>query len=181
MRTLLFSLALAILALATARPFSTPQGEDLFLEITGRITNGDKKLPGCEVIVYEGNEIVGRQLSDKGGRFALGLGLGKEFALVFQKEGFITKRMLVDTRAKIPKEVIGIAPIDMELGMMPLARYEGADTDIFDLPFALVKWDKRAMAFVQDQEYTAAMQRANGAALLQAGRAAKQQSAAPAR
>jgi hypothetical protein len=153
--------------------FAQAAGEERILEIEGRISDGEKKLAGCEVVVYEGNEIVGRQVTDKSGRFGLGLGLNKEFALVFQKEGFLPKRVLVDTRAKIPAEMIAIPPLEMTMSMLPASKYEGADTDALDFPFAIVRWNKQTMAFVQDQQYTADMMRTNGAALLQAGRTSK--------
>lgn len=148
-------------------------GEPMVLEIVGRITDGEKKLAGCQVTVYDGNDVVGDQVTDKSGRFGLGLGLNKEFAIVFQKEGFLPKRMLVDTRAKLPAEVVAIAPLDMEMSMLVADKYEGADTDVLDFPFAIVKWNRQIGAFVQDQEYTVDMMRANGAALLQAGRSVK--------
>lgn len=159
--------------LAFGLPTLAQQDESRILEITGRITDGQKKLEGCTVTVYEGNDVVGTQKTDKNGRFGLGLGLQKEFAIVFEKEGFLPKRMLVDTRAKIPVEVLAIAPIDLEMSMLVATKYEGADTDVLDFPFAIVKWDRRLLAFAQDYQYTADMMRANGAALLQAGRAVK--------
>lgn len=160
-----FLLASAAVAQKEADPW--------LLEITGRITDGEKKLSGCQVIVYEGNEVVGDQVTDKSGRFGLGLGMGKEFAIVFQKEGFLPKRVLVDTRAKIPAELAAIPPVEMEMSMLPAGKYEGADTDVLDFPFAIVRWNRQLLAFVQDQQYTADMMRANGAALLQAGRSVK--------
>lgn len=147
--------------------------EALVLEITGRISDGEKKLVGCEVIVYEGNEVVGSQVTDKSGRFGLGLGLQREFAIVFQKEGFLPKRVLVDTRAKIAPGTNALAPLEMEMSMLVSDKYEGADTDVLDFPFAIVKWNRQLGAFAQDHEYTAGMMRANGAALLQAGRSVK--------
>lgn len=143
------------------------------LDITGRITDGEKKLAGCEVVVYEGNDVVGTQLTDKSGRFGLGLGLGKEYAIVFQKEGFLPKRVLVDTRAKIPVEIRDLAPLDMEMSMLLATKYDGANTDMLDFPFAIVKWNRQVGAFTQDQQYTTDMMRTNGAALLQAGRSVK--------
>lgn len=164
---------LTMLLLAISLPTAAQDSEPLVLEIVGRITDGDKKLEGVEVVVYDGNEVVGRQVTDKSGRFGVGLGLQKEFAIVFEMEGFLPKRMLVDTRAKIPAEVVDIAPISMEMSMLVADKYEGADTDVLDFPFAIVKWNRQAMAFVQDYQYTADMMRANGAALLQAGRSVK--------
>lgn len=147
--------------------------EPLVLEIVGRITDGEKKLEGCQVTVYDGNEVVGEQTTDKSGRFGLGLGLQKEFAVVFQREGFLPKRMLVDTRAKIPVDVVDIAPMEMEMSMLRADKYEGADTDVLDFPFAIISWNRSVGAFTQDQQYTVDMMRANGAVLLQAGRSVK--------
>lgn len=171
MRSLLAT-ALLVCVPCMAAHAQEPEDERV-LPVDGRVTDGDKKLAGCEVIVYEGNDEVARQTTDKSGRFRVGLGLNKEFALVFQKEGFLPKRILVDTRAKIPAEVLAIAPLDMSLSLLTASKYDGADTDVLDFPFAIVRWDKRAMAFIQDQQYTADMMRANGAALLQAGRTGK--------
>ena len=150
------------------------QEEVLVLPINGRITDGEKKLEGCEILVYEGNETVGRQVTEKSGRFNMGLGLGKEFAIEFRKDGFLPKRILVDTRAELPKGLYEIAPLEMEMNMLPASKYEGADTDVLDFPFAIVKYDKKVGAFVQDQQYTSDMMRANGALLLMSVRSEKQ-------
>ena len=149
------------------------QEEGLSLPITGRINDGDKKLEGCEVLVYDGNNMVGRQVTDRSGRFNLGLSLGKEFAIEFRKEGFLPKRVLVDTRADLPKDLVEIAPLAMEMSMLPASKYEGADTDMLDFPFAIVKYDKKAMAFTQDHQYTTDMMRTNGALLLMSVRSEK--------
>lgn len=161
------------MAIVSGAPAACAQTDARVLEITGRITDGEKKLAGCEVVVYDGNDVVGTQLTDKNGRFGLGLGLQKEFAILFQKEGFLPKRVLVDTRGRIPVELEHLVPIDMEMSLLPMSKYDGADTDALDFPFAIVRWNRSLLAFVQDQQYTAGMMRANGAALLQSGRAVK--------
>ena len=66
-----------------------------------------------------------------------------------------------------------IAPIGMDISLLEKSKYDGANTDDLDFPFAMVRYDKRAKAFVQDAQYTTDMQRANGAALLMAGRSSK--------
>ena len=167
-RSMCIALTLCAATIVAAQDLDT-----LILEVTGRISDGERKLMGCSVTVYDGNEVVGHQMTDKNGRFGFGLGLDKEFAIVFEKEGFLPKRMLVDTRAKIPAEVMGLAPIGIEMSMLVATKYEGADTDVLDYPFAIIRWSKQDMAFVQDHQYTASMMRANGAALLQAGRSVK--------
>lgn len=141
--------------------------------ITGRITDGDKKLEGCEVIVFEGNERVASQTTDRSGKFAVGLDLEKEYALEFRREGFVPKRIVVDTRAQLDEGLV-FSPLVMDVSMLMASKYEGADTDVLDFPFAIVRYDKKANAFTQDPTYTAGMMRANGALLLMAGRAGKE-------
>ena len=165
----------SMIGLMTLGTVTTAQKEHepLTLGIAGQITDGQKKLQGCSVIIYEGNEIVGQQLTDKSGKFGFALGLDKEFAVVFSKDGFQAKSILVNTHAKLPADIIAIAPIDMDLSLLPASKYEGVDTDVLDFPYSIVKFDKRVMAFTQDQQYTSGMMRTNGALLLQSGRATK--------
>ena len=58
--------------------------------------------------------------------------------------------------------------------MLTVQYSPGPDTEVLDFPVAIVKYDKSLDAFIQDQEYTMGMQRANGALLLMAARTEKQ-------
>lgn len=164
---LLFCLGLAIGATAQGKE------EPILLEVSGQVSDGTRKMAGCAVVIYEGNEVVGQQMTNKSGNFGFALGLGKEYAVVFSKEGFQPKSILIDTRAKLPADMFAVAPLGMDLSLLLADKYSGVDTDVLDFPYAIVKWDKRAMAFVQDQQYTSSMMRTNGALLLQAGRTGK--------
>lgn len=149
--------------------------EDIPLEVYGRITDGENKLPGCLVLVFKGNEQVGAITTDKGGKFDVRLALNGDYALELRKEGFAPKRILIDTH--MPKlredaEVV-IAPIGMDISLLEKVKYTGVNTDELDFPFAIVRWSKRDMAFTQDPAYTIDMQRTNGAILLMAARAEK--------
>ncbi|MCW5899914.1 MAG: carboxypeptidase regulatory-like domain-containing protein [Flavobacteriales bacterium] len=144
------------------------------LPITGRITDGDKKLEGCHIAVYRENDLVGEQTTDKTGKFKVGLPVGETYGIVFQREGFVPKRILVDTRAELPKGELVFEPLDMEVSMLASSKYDGTDTDALDFPFAIVSWDKRVKAFTQDEKYTRDMMRTNGALLLMAGRSTRQ-------
>ncbi len=159
-------------ALALGQAFG--QKESIMLEVSGQVSGTEKKLAGCSVVIHQGNEIVGQQLTPKNGNFGFILELNKEYAVVFSKEGYQPKSILIDTRAKLPAEMFAVAPLGMDLNMMPVDKYTGVDTDVLDFPYAIVKWDRKAMAFVQDQQYTGDMMRTNGALLLQSGRATKQ-------
>jgi hypothetical protein len=156
-------------------PLRAQSPEETPLEVYGRITDGENKLAGCEILVYNGNDRVGAITTDKGGKFDLRLALEGSYGLEFRKEGFAPKRIVIDTHMpKIREGVeVMIAPIGMDISLLEKAKYTGANTDDLDFPFAIVRWNKGQGAFVQDQEYTLDMQRTNGAILLMAGRVEK--------
>ena len=142
------------------------------LIIDGKVTDGENKLANTEVILYKGNEKVSTQKTDKSGKFHAELDLQENYSLEFRSEGFVAKRIAVDTHMPKPKEdqYFELAPIVMDVSMLERKRYDGANTDDLDFPFAMVKFDKKQMAFAQDIEYTMGMQRVNGALLLMAAR-----------
>lgn len=150
--------------------------EGYYLPVSGRVTDGENKLAGCEVILFKDGERVSAQTTDKSGKFELELDMNASWGIEFHKDGFVAKRMVFDThlpKMKADDELI-IEPMTMEVGMLERERYQGANTDDLDFPFAIVKWNRAMGTFAQDQEYTMGMQRTNGALLLMAARKEKQ-------
>lgn len=149
--------------------------ENAKLEVDGRLGDGENKLVGAEVVLFIGNDQVSSVRTDKAGRFHEELELGQVYGLEFRADGFIPKRIAIDThmpKAR-PDQEIELAPIDMNVSLLERGRYDGANTDDLDFPFALIKFNKRDMAFEQDMEYSMGMQRVNGALLLMAARSEK--------
>lgn len=141
------------------------------LETGGKITDGEKNLEGVTVYALLDNIRVDSMVTKANGKFGLLLALQKEHMLEFRKEGFVSKRVLVDLRMKVrPNAEVVLAPIDMDISLLDEAYYEGADTDVLDFPSAIVRWDKGLTGFAMDHEYTMGMARANGSVLLMAAR-----------
>ncbi|MBK9274901.1 MAG: carboxypeptidase regulatory-like domain-containing protein [Flavobacteriales bacterium] len=180
MRSRPFRSAVALL-IPIAGLFSIPTaraqsgGEEVVLPITGRITDGDSKLEGCEVITYRENEQVGSITTDRSGRFALGLALNRSFSIEFRKAGFVPKRVQIDTHFPKAADDLVFEPLVMDIGMLAEAKYNGVSTDELDFPFARIRYDEKAGMFAQDPEWTMGMQRTNGALLLMAGRVEKRE------
>lgn len=174
LRSLLFSLLLSPIVVQ-AQEDGSAAIDGFHLPVSGRIIDGDAKLAGCEVILYKENEKVSTLTTDKSGKFSANLDLNASWGITFQKDGYVAKRMVFDThlpRVKGDAELV-IEPMVMEVGMLPLAKYEGANTDELDFPFAIVKWDRSLGTFSQDHDYTMGMQRTNGALLLMSARSDK--------
>ncbi len=142
------------------------------LPVYGQLSDGQNKLVGSEVVVFLGNDIVSSVKTDKAGRFKAALELNKSFSIEFRHEGFVPKRIAIDTHLPKPwpDQEFELIPVDMNVSMLERDRYDGANTDDLDFPFALIKFNKKTMTFEQDLEYTMGMQRVNGALLLMAAR-----------
>lgn len=143
--------------------------------IDGKVTDGTNKLPDSEVAVFKGNELVSTLPTGKSGRFRAELQVGEVYSLEFRHAGFVPKRIVFDTHMPRPKKDhdFEMEPIPMDISLLEHTRFEGANMDDLDFPFAMVKFNRTSMAFEQDVEYTMGMQRTNGALLLMAARAGK--------
>lgn len=172
---LLMLTGLCAIATSRAQEDGLIAQEGFSLPVSGRVTDGENKMAGCEIVLYKNNERLSSLTTDKSGKFQVQLDLNETWGIEFHKEGFVAKRMVFDTHLpKMSKDAeLIIEPMAMEISMLERARYEGANTDELDFPFAMVKWDKGMGTFAQDQEYTMGMQRTNGALLLMAARSEK--------
>lgn len=141
------------------------------LPVSGRIVDENGRLDACTIMVHRDDGQTEQTVQQRNGLFDVELLHDHQYTLEFAKEGYITKRIVVDTHANIDPAELRKMPLDMDVMMLKTDQYEGADTDVLDMPFAIVRYDQKVRAFVQDLEYTAGMQRTTGALLLQAGRA----------
>lgn len=167
-RTIVFGLLL----FATASAIAQKGGKDepIYLSVNGTIKASDKKLEGCKVVIFIGNDSIGEVITPKSGKFHFGMEKDQEYGLVFKCNGYVPKRIIVDTHAKLTKEIFAEMNLDMIVNMMEAEKFEGANTDALDFPFAILKYDRKANAFLEDPEYTTGVMRTNGALLLVAGR-----------
>ena len=178
MQRLLSSLAIAHLSVLSFTVPTRAQDYAKSMEpmlVDGRITDGENKLVGAEVVIFKGNEQLEAVKTDKGGRFKVKLEMNQDYGMEFRQEGFVAKRIAIDTRMPKPKpgQEFELVPLDITISLLEKARYDGAPTDDLDFPFALIKFNKRTLTFEQDAEYTMGMQRTNGALLLMAARSEK--------
>lgn len=147
--------------------------QEATLPVMGRLTDGENKLEGCEVVTYRGNERIATSTTDKSGKFHAELALNGEYSLAFHKSGFVPKRILIDTSLPSRMDDLVFDPLMMDISLLAADKYQGVDTDELDYPFARVRYDAKTQTFAQDQEWTMGMQRTNGALLLAAGRVEK--------
>lgn len=150
---------------AQERPAKAPN-----LVLAGTVTDGENDLPGVDVALYKGNEVIATVQTSSSGAFKLKVPIHELYTLVFRQEGAVSKLAIIDTR--IPGHVIGgqikLTPLDLSVSLLRRERYGNASTDDLDFPFAMVAYDRVTGRFQQDMDYTTSMQRLNGALLLMA-------------
>jgi hypothetical protein len=155
-------------AFMTVRPIRAQARQAPLLPVDAIVLDGEAPIEGCSVVLHQDEVRMSTFMTRRKGQFQTGLEHGHLYTLEFSKPGFITKRIVVDTRADVhPSQLPGM-PILMDVEMLRTDRYKGIDTDALDMPFAIVRFDKRAREFVQDPGYAQEMHRTTSALLLQA-------------
>jgi hypothetical protein len=90
-------LSLILIVLCGFAFTASAQKKTSFFQWYGNAKSGTKNLPGAEIKVYEnGNVVQTVQAKDNGG-FILMFDLGHDYTVVFSKDGYIAKSMLVNT------------------------------------------------------------------------------------
>ncbi|WP_151166819.1 hypothetical protein [Salibacter halophilus] len=129
------------------------------LEINGKVVDGGNRLDQAYVRVEKDGEIDREIRTDSRGRFDLELELFHEFMLYFGKEGYITKKIYVDTRT-IPEDAI--SSTYLRYGGWEVEIFENdldVNTLILDKPIGKVKYDPNYGQFANDKGYTKSIQR----------------------
>ena len=76
----------------------------------------------------------------------------KDYVLSFEKPGYITKRVAVNTK-NVPEEIKGIN-LDFDFAVEIFEQYEGLNTVVFNQPVARWFYDAQEDEFTYDTDYT---------------------------
>jgi hypothetical protein len=128
-----------------------------FLPVYGRVKNGKTKVDGATIRLYKENCIVRTYQTEKNGKFEMELDLGAYYTLEVVKEGYITKRIGINTVSKVEFERMDYQPYGVDINLTSEDSYVGVNIDMLDYPFALVSYDHHDSMFVHDENYTEEM------------------------
>lgn len=130
----------------------------------------DRPLPQAEVVVdHEGEELGRFKVAEKA-RLGLELDLGGLYGVSILCPGYVKKRFLLDARGEEPAKIIA-GPFFAEVNLMAEKALGTVETDLFDMPYAMVVYSKEAHAFLVDEEYLRQMQQLEAALMLKVARA----------
>lgn len=124
-------------------------------KVTGTIKYEDELIRNCEVILYMNNSIESITKSNKQGKFHIKIHPDRYYTLEFNKEGFVSKRVVIKT-----KDMHLVShPLQFNVTLNPSISYNSEIYHKHDLefPFGLIQFNARKKCFEYLEEYTERM------------------------
>lgn len=125
------------------------------LTINGNIVIDESGTEGARIVITKNNEPLERKEIGKRGRFDLKLALGADYKLSFEKDGYVSKIVSINT--EVPDEIVqtnpDFPPVKLIINLLPMV--EGVDISIFEQPVAILAYDYELDDFNFDKEYSA--------------------------
>lgn len=132
------------------------------LVINGNIAIDESSTDGAKVIIYKNSNKIDEQVLTKKGRFDLKLAFDADYKISFEKSGYITKSVSVNT--EVPSEILetrpDFPPVRLVINLLPFV--ENVDLSIFEQPIAILNYSDELDDFIFDKEYTNSIKDAVG-------------------
>jgi len=132
---------------------SRDQAEGWYLPVFGQVFESGKVSEGAMVKVYLDNKTLGTFPVSKKGAFKLELDLDRHYTIEFSKEGFITKRISVNTT--LDEDVVEYSPYDCFVNLTPESELSSINEDVLDFPAAVVSYNYDLKGFFHSDKYMA--------------------------
>lgn len=124
------------------------------LVVNGYIIIDDASSEGARITLYKNNEKLEEKNVSKKGKFDLKFGWDADYKLAFQKPGYITKIVSINT--DVPPEVVesnpNFPPVKLIINLLPIV--EDIDLSIFEQPIAIMSYNYELDDFTFDKEYS---------------------------
>ena len=128
----------------------TQQGEsERYLEIRGISEFDMEPLSRATINLYEGSNLIKTVNSGSDGTFSFKLDMNKQYTIEVTREGFISKRIVFNTR--MPDEEKGTWMNEFSIGLFKSCS--GVNYDILKQPVDQVSFDARRREFISDKDY----------------------------
>ncbi len=122
------------------------------VRIDGTVYENLQKLKGVEVTLEEGGSVVDTKITDQTGKFAFTLEFDKHYMVIFDKDGYVSKKVEVDTRNVPDKE----RKFDFSYGRWKVDLFRddlGVDASILSKPVAKIVYNPGNVQFGIDKKY----------------------------
>lgn len=135
----------------------TAGAQDDFLIVTGKMKLETGKLSAKMEVQKNGSRIRIAELSGNG-KFEQKVDKDASYLFIFSQEGYVTKKIDVDTRLKIDRaeDALPFLPFSFEITLFE--QYEGVNTVVFNQPVARIKYNPELDDFDYDTDYSKSIQ-----------------------
>lgn len=124
------------------------------LDINGNVVIDNASTEGARIVIFRNNVKLETKEINKRGRFDLKFGLGADYKLSFEKDGYIAKIVSINT--EVPDEIVqtnpDFPPVKLIINLLP--QVEDVDLSIFEQPVAILAYDYELDDFTFDKEYS---------------------------
>ena len=127
---------------------------DAILQVSGTIKDEDsgRKLPGCEIVIFQDGVEFTRLEGDKNAGYSIELPIRYSYTFQYERDGFVSKKVVLDV-SEIPEgEAVGGFGFDLDMSLFK--NIEGFDISILDTPIGMGMFDINSGKFKFDLDHT---------------------------
>ena len=127
---------------------------DAILQVSGTIKDEDsgRKLPGCEIVIFQDGVEFTRLDGDKNAGYSIELPIRYSYTFQYERDGFVSKKVVLDV-SEIPEgEAVGGFGFDLDMSLFK--NIEGFDISILDTPIGMGMYDINSGKFKFDLDHT---------------------------
>jgi len=127
---------------------------DAILQVSGTIKDEDsgRKLPGCEIVIFQDGVEFTRLEGDKNAGYSIELRIRYSYTFQYERDGFVSKKVVLDV-SEIPEgEAVGGFGFDLDMSLFK--NIEGFDISILDTPIGMGMYDINSGKFKFDLDHT---------------------------
>jgi len=121
------------------------------LVIKGYVFEGDEKVDGALVKLYQNNKVV-QMTKTKKSKFQFILFSGMRYMVEIIKPGSITERIQISTEEKT--QFGGKYLYEFKVDLMSVNKFKGVDISNLDFPTAIIKYNKDDGEYKHDAAYS---------------------------
>jgi len=127
---------------------------DAILQVSGTIKDegSGRKLPGCEIVIFQDGVEFERLDGDKNAGYSIELPIRHSYTFQYERDGFVSKKVVLDV-SEIPEgEAVGGFGFDLDMTLFK--NIEGFDISILDTPIGMGMYDINSGKFKFDLDHT---------------------------
>jgi hypothetical protein len=122
------------------------------LQVKGRLDLKEGKTKEGSIKLYENGNLVQSQNADRTGKFSFDLALNKDYIFEFSSDGYVTKKININTEVPSNAENKSFTPIYFAVELFH--QYTGVNTIVFTQPVGIIKYYPQIGDFDYDVDYS---------------------------